>query len=262
MIINSGVKKNLPIDSFEKLYVVADFDRTITTGSSKTSWSILENSDLVPESYVLERQTLYDYYRPIEVSENVDYSYKFQMMKEWFQKHIELFVKYKISKQVFEKALENLKNMEFRPYVREFICFLHENNIPLIIISAGIGNFIESFFEHNNCYFDNVYIVSNKIIFDDGVAVGVGENIIHSFNKNKVSLSGDILKRIESRDNIILLGDQVSDLNMIDKINYRSVISIGFLVSDSSKEVMISNFDIVCEENDSYDDVKKLVFKL
>ena len=82
MIIDPKVKDNLPIHNLDNLYVVADFDRTITNGSSKTSWSILANSDLVPKTYVVERQTLYDYYRPIEVSDTVDYSYKLQMMKE------------------------------------------------------------------------------------------------------------------------------------------------------------------------------------
>lgn len=261
MIINSKVKDNLPINDLDNLYVVADFDRTITNGTSKTSWSILANSDLVPKTYVSERQALYDYYRPIEVSDTVDYSYKLQMMKEWFQKHIELFVKYKISKQVFEEAAANLRIMEFRPYAREFLEFLHKNNVPLIIISAGIGNFIESFLEHNNCNFDNIYINSNKIIFKDDIAVGVGDSIIHSFNKNEVSLPDDIFEKIKNRDTVLLLGDQVSDLNMVDRNNHKYVISIGFLTQDSLKDTMISNFDIVCEESDNYDDVKKLVFK-
>ena len=186
MIINSEIKSLLPIKDLDNVYVVTDFDRTITNGNSKTSWSILANSDLVPKSYVKERQELYDYYRPIEISETVDYSFRMKSMKDWFQKHIELFVKYKISEEIFEEAATNLQVMEFRPYAKEFIEFLHKNNISLIIISAGIGNFIESFLKHNNCYYDNIYISSNKIIFKDGIAVGVGENIIHSFNKTSI----------------------------------------------------------------------------
>lgn len=260
MIIKPEVSSMLPIGNLDNLYVVADFDKTITNGSSKTSWSILASSDLVPESYIDERQALYDFYRPIEVSDTAEYSYKLQMTKEWFQKHIELFIKYQLSKEVFEEAATNLRVMEFRPYAREFIEFLHDNNIPLIIISAGIGNFIESFLEHNNCNFDNIYISSNKIIFDDGIAVGVGENIIHSFNKNEVSLPDDILDKIRNRDSVILLGDQVSDLNMVDRDIHSSVLSIGFLTTDFSKEVLAANFDIVCEESDTYDDVKKILF--
>ncbi len=261
MIINPKVKENLPIHNLDNLYVVADFDRTITDGSSKTSWSILADSDLVPKSYVTERQELYDYYRPIEISDTLPYAYKLQMVKEWFQKHIELFVKYQITKEIFDEAAK-LRVMKFRPYAKEFMEFLYENNIPLIIISAGIGNFIESFLEYNDCNFDNIYISSNKIIFKEGIAVGVDENIIHSFNKNEVSLPNDILEKIKNRDNVLLLGDQISDLKMVNKDNHNVVISVGFLASDTSKDTMIANFDIVCGEDDNYDDVKKLVFKL
>lgn len=260
MIINSKIQKELPITNLDNIYVVADFDRTITNGSSKTSWSILAGSNLVPETYIKERQVLYDYYRPIEVSDTIDYNYKLQMMKEWFQKHIELFVKYKISKKIFDEAATNLRIMEFRPYAKEFIEFLHKNNIPLIIISAGIGNFIESFLEHNNCYYDNIYISSNKIIFKDGIAVGVDKNIIHSFNKNEVSLPENIRDKIKNRDNVILMGDQISDLNMVDKSKHNTVISVGFLIPESSKDTMTSNYDIVCEETDNYNDVKNLLF--
>ena len=229
-------------------------------GNSKTSGSILANSDLVPDSYIKDRQTLYDYYRPIEISDNLDYSYKLQMMREWYQKHVDLFVKYKVSKKIFDEAATNLRIMEFRPYAREFIRFLYEHNIPLIIISAGIGNFIESFLEHNNCKFDNIYISSNNIIFENGVAVGVGKNVIHSFNKNEISLPDDIFARIKNRDNVLLLGDQVSDLNMVNKNDHKLVITVGFTTPDVEKNVMVRNFDIVCEKDDGYDKLQNIVF--
>ena len=152
--------------------------------------------------------------------------------------------------------------MEFRPYAKEFLEFLYEKQIPLIIISAGIGNFIENFLINNNCYFDNIYVSSNKIIFKDGIAVGVEKNIIHSFNKNEVSLPIDIRKKIENKKNVILLGDQISDLNMVNKKNHDQVISIGFLTKDVPKNIMEKNFDIVCEENDTYEDVRKILFLL
>ena len=262
MIISSDIKKKLPVKELNNIYFVADFDRTITNGNSKTSWSILANSKYVPESYVLERQKLYDHYRPIEISENIEYTYKTEQIKKWYIKHIELFIKYKLSNKIFEEAANNLRIMEFRPYAKEFLEFLHEKQIPLIIISAGIGNFIESFLINNNCYFDNIYVSSNKIVFKDGIAVGVEENIIHSFNKNEVSLPIDIRKKIENKKNVILLGDQISDLNMVNKKNHDQVISIGFLTKDVPKNIMEKNFDIVCEENDTYEDVRKILFLL
>jgi len=262
MFINENIKDLLPFKDFNNLYIVADFDRTITKGNSKTSWSILANSALVPKAYVEERQALYDYYRPIEIDENMDFVLRSSLVKEWFKKHIELFIKYKTSEKVFETAATDLRVMEFRPGAKEFIEFLHKKEIPLIIISAGIGNFIESFLKHNNCFFDNIYISSNKIIFKDGIATGVDNNIIHSLNKNEVSLPAEISNKLQDRKNVILLGDQVSDLKMVDKKAHDFVLSVGFSTDEQSEhiEILKSNFDIVCELNDDYNSLKKILF--
>lgn len=262
MILNDRIKEKLPITDFSNYYVVADFDRTITNGSSKTSWSILASSELVPKCYVEEREELFNKYRPIELDESMDFSERSRLVREWFFKHIQLFIKYKISEEVFEKAGHDLRVMEFRTGAAQFLEFLHKENIPVIIISAGIGNFIESFFKANNAYYDNIYISSNKIIFKDGIASGVGENIIHSLNKNEVSLPDEIKGKLAGRDKVILLGDQISDLMMVDETKHNDVLKIGFYSSRSEVDVdyFASKFDIVCLDNDDYNNLIDMVF--
>ena len=112
----------------------------------------------------------------------------------------------------------------------------------------------------NNCYFDNVYISSNKIIFQNGIAVGVEDNIIHSLNKNEVSLPKYILEKLKDKNNVILLGDQLSDLNMVDSSKHNLVINIGFQSDDYPLETLTSNYDIVCESKDDYIKLKNLLF--
>ncbi len=262
MILNDKAKEMLPIRDFSDYYVVADFDRTITNGNSKTSWSILASSQLVPECYVEERQELFDKYRPIELDEAMDFDKRSSLVREWFYKHIQLFIKYKISEEVFEKAARDLRIMEFRTGAREFLEFLHQKNIPVIIISAGIGNFIESFLKANDAYFDNIYISSNKIIFKDGVAWGVGENIIHSLNKNEVSLPDEIKKKLAGRNKVMLLGDQISDLRMIEEDKHKDVLKIGFYSTRSEVDIsdFASKFDVVCLENDDYNNLADMIF--
>jgi len=262
MYIRNEIKSTLPIKDLNSVYIVADFDRTLTAGSSKTSWSILAGSDLVPDSYITERNDLFNHYRPIEVDPTIDLEIKMQAVKEWFQKHIELFIKYQLTEDVFNQAATNLRVMEFRDGAKEFLTFLHQNNIPLIIISAGIGNFIEAFLKHYNCYFDNIYISSNKILFKNGIASGVGKNIIHSLNKNEVSLPTYIKDKLKNRSNVILLGDQVSDLKMVAKNAHPSLLTIGFVADDcqNQSEFLKEHFDIVCGTTENYYDVKKLLF--
>lgn len=68
---------------------------------------------------------------------------------------------------------------------------LHEQNVPLIILSAGIGDVVELILEHENLVADNVSVVSNflKLSKDsNGISTTQGfkgEKLIHVFNKNE-----------------------------------------------------------------------------
>lgn len=261
MIISKKVEKKLPVSDFENVYVIADFDRTLTNEGSKTSWSILPESELVPLEYKEERIVLYEKYRPIELDEKMNFTKRNRLVKEWYTKNIELFVKYKITKEIVEITASNPEIMEFRNGAKDFIKFLHDNNIPLIIISAGIGNFIECFLEHNDCYYEDVYASTNKIVFEDNVAIGIGSDVIHSFNKNEVSLPDNIKERVGKRNKVILLGDQISDLNMVDRDKHKDLITVGFFTKDNNDLESFKNaFDIVCENNDDYNDLLKIIF--
>ena len=260
MIINDKCKSIIPFKHLNNIYVVADFDRTLTAGTSSTSWFILSKIKSIPKTYVQERQELYDYYRPIEVDDKIDYAYKMEKMIEWYHKHISLFVKYKLTQETFDKAVTDAEVVKFRPGAKEFMKFLNDNNIPLIIISAGVGNVIEAFLNYNNCYYDNIYVVSNMITFENGVASGVASNIVHNFNKNEVVLPEPFKERLKNRTGVLLLGDQVSDLNMVDKSIHEFVVTAGFHVEDYPAEEMIANYDIYCEKGEGYDDLKKVLF--
>ena len=139
--------------------VVTDFDRTITSGDSNSSWGVISKSNLVSLEYLKDRTDLYNYYRPIEIDENIEYIQKNKLMIEWWNKHIELFKKYKFSKEIINEVANNSEAMILRQGSKEFLKQLYEKDIPVIIISAGIGNFIESFLKKNNCYYKNIIII-------------------------------------------------------------------------------------------------------
>ena len=82
----------------ESIYILSDFDRTITMGNSESTWGVLSKSSIVDENYSEERKKLFSYYHPIELNEKLDYEEKNRLMIEWWTKHINLFIKYKIIK--------------------------------------------------------------------------------------------------------------------------------------------------------------------
>ncbi|MBO5375877.1 MAG: HAD-IB family phosphatase [Bacilli bacterium] len=257
IIIKNGTLERVKDWTDDSIYVLTDFDRTITVGNSESSWSILSKSNVVPKEYIEERQELFDYYRPIEIDETLDYDTKSKLMTEWWNKHIGLFVKYRLSEEVINNAAQNLRVMSFRDGAREFLKNMKDRNIPVIIISAGIGNFIEQFLIKNNCNFDNIYIVSNFLKFENGIATGVSDNVIHSLNKNEVSLPNNIKELIENRKNIILLGDSTSDIRMAREEARNQALKIGFLEEkvEENKTYYQEQFDVVCTGNTTYNEL-------
>ncbi len=95
MIIKEEIKKRIPIENLDNLYFVLDFDRTITTSDSETSWSMISLYKDIPSEYLKETKILSNYYRQIELSEDIDNLYKYKMMEEWFVKHFKILIKYK-----------------------------------------------------------------------------------------------------------------------------------------------------------------------
>ena len=257
LYIKEGTKEKIKGWHAQDIHILADFDRTITEGNSNSSWSILSKSNLVPKEYVEERQKLYDYYRPIEIDENISYEEKNRLMSEWWNKHINLFIKYQLSEDVINNACNDLRVMAFRKGSKEFLEKMHIKNIPVIIISAGIGNFIKQFLINNNCYYDNIYIVSNFIKFENGIATGIIGNVTHSFNKNEVFLDNNLQKLLEDRPHTILLGDQISDILMAKEERRDDALKIGFLDEcvDENLKFYKEAFDIVGINNVSYHEI-------
>ena len=73
-----------------------------------------------------------------------------------------------------------------------------------------------------------VEIVSNQMVFnDEGVLVGFKGECINSTNKNMYRRS--YVTRQRSRDNIILIGDNLGDIHMSDGVAFQNQISIGLL---------------------------------
>ena len=262
MIIKETTKEKFPFNDLDNIYVVADFDRTITDYDSATCWSVLSDAYFASPDYVKEASLLYSKYRPLEISSEIALDIKNKAMEEWFLKHMDLLVKYKMGEEFFRKVFHNLDHMKLREGAKEFLTFLSENDIPIIIMSGGITNIIEKFLVLNNCYYDNIHIISNRMVFDEDFIIDNLPSIIHSYNKNETFIPEWINKDLRKRKQVILLGDQAGDLHMIDKSIHDKVLSVGFLPYDLPYQLdyYCEKFDIVCDKEDDYHKVKKLLF--
>lgn len=237
------------------IYIVTDFDGTLTLSTSDSSWASIFKNPNVTKEFVQECIRIFNKYHPIEIDESIPFEQKLDIMSQWYKVNIETLINYDIDEEIINYSANNEKIMCFREGAKHFLELLNEHEIPVIIISAGVGNIIEQFLIKNNCNFPNIFICSNFLEYLDGKIVGVRNgNLIHSLNKNEVSLPNDIKEKIKDRTPI-LLGDNIMDINMVDED--KRVIKIGFLDEKVHErlEPFKANYDLVCTENTSYDEL-------
>lgn len=257
MIIYNDIEKNNELKNIEwnKYYILTDFDGTMTVGTGDSSWSTIFKNPLVTKEFINECINIYGYYHKYEIDTKISLEEKNSKMKEWYEKNIETLIKYNITKDIINFASNNKELITFRDGAKKLLKVLHRNNVPVIIISAGVGNIIEQFLINNECYFDNIYITSNFLEYENNKVSGVkNNNLIHSLNKSEISLSEELKEKISNRK-CLLLGDNVMDIKMHTTEN--DIVKIGFLderIEDRVEEFK-ANYDIVATNNTSFIEV-------
>ena len=183
-------------------FVAIDFDRTITATESTDSWDACGN--ILGRNYKKESNELCKKYGPIELDYLISFEQKNTAMIEWYYESLKLYYKYHLTLDKMEESINN-SNLVFRSGAKEFLQEMYIKNIPVVILSAGIGNVIERFFKKNNCYYDNIYIISNFLEFDeDGNILEYKGDLIHTLNKTmKGHLDLEFNKKIQRNRSFI-----------------------------------------------------------
>lgn len=253
-------------DGAERLHLVSDFDKTLTkcfTDGQRmvSTYGIIRHGGYLSEDYSQKAFELHSKYFPIEEDTSLDNDYKLDKMKEWWKAHEQLLVSSGFSKKTVQDIVQDHPKI-LRNGAAQFFETLNKEQIPLLIFSSGIGNIIEALLGKENLLTDNVHIISNMFKFDEnGYATGYQDEIIHIMNKSENRMKGHE-NIIEERKNVILLGDSLEDLNMVN--NNKEVINIGFLNEDveNKLELYKSRFDIVITNDGPMDYVNQLIESL
>lgn len=260
--INSDKVKNIEFNS-NNMAIVIDFDKTLTSGNSADSWDA--SGKILGDDFKFESTCLYKKYEPIERSYEIEYCKKEKAMNEWYSKCMGLYYKYDLTKEKIIKSIDT-SNLIFRKGSKEFLQEMYLRNVPVILLSAGIGNVIERSLKKNNCYFNNIHIISNFVEFDDnGNMIKFDDTkMIHSLNKTlKNNLPKENEKIFKERKYKLLFGDLIEDKKMIGKEDLENTLSVCFINerTEDNIEVFNNNFDVVLTKEDSnFDVAKKIVF--
>jgi len=250
-----NLKNKISEDGVLKFYVVSDFERTLTNLFVKgeripSLISILRNGNYLNPRYRRLAKDLFDQYRPIEINPKIPLREKQKRMVEWWKRHYEILIKFGFNKKHIEKVINSGK-IKFREESLEFLDSLYQYRIPLLIISSsGLGiEAVSMALKKKGRLYPNIYVISNFLQWNgNGNLVGVKEPIIHSTNKNgSIIKKSSAFKAIKNRRNVLLLGDNIEDCQMIKGLNYKNVIKVGFLNEEIKKnlEAYRQNFDVL-----------------
>lgn len=266
------IKEKIISGGAENFHVLADFDRTLTKAfvdgkKVSSAIAILRNENYLSEEYSKEAHALANYYHPIEFNLEMPLKEKKKHMQEWWKKHCKLLIESGLNKNHLDKIIQEDK-IQFRDGASELFDLLKDKQIPLVIISSsGIGDLVPLFLKSKGKLYNNVKIITNLYKWDkEGNAIGVNEPIIHVFNKDETILKDlpEIYNEIKDRKNVLLLGDSLGDLGMIEGFDYSNLLKVGFLNYDFEKklEKYKENFDVVITNDSDMNFVNDFVKKI
>ena len=243
------------INNFKKenFYVITDFDRTLTSKESEPSMGIVPR--YLGGECLEERTKIFNHYRPLELDYTISIEEKQKIMKEWANKSFTLISKY-LTQDIIYKALENA-NIHFREGAKDFLLKMNNMNIPVIIMSSGVGNILKAFLEKEGCLFNNIEIVSNFFEFQDEKAHIDLNNIMATLNKEYEKIPQEVRAKIQDKENVLLFGDLIEDIKMANEEKLSNTITFGFLDAnvEQNLETYKSNFDVVLTDDNDFNDV-------
>ena len=250
-----GLLKSLVAGGLDKLQLVVDFDHTLTKTRNEKgesldcSWGVLENSRLLSESYTKECQSIKGKYLPIEHDHQMSIAEKTPFMVQWYTEANRALQKSGVHKKDFQEMVK-ASNVQLRDDSGAMLNFLISAGIPVLVLSAGVGDLIVEILKENDAFHPDLKVVSNFLAYDDdGNVTGLEGEVIHVYNKNESAIhDSDYFKVLQSKHNVILLGDSLGDLHMADGMeNPETVLKIGFLNANIQQrlETYMNAYDIV-----------------
>ncbi len=264
-----NIIKKMANGKAEKLHVLSDFDKTLTTityinGQPVNSLigQLRAGGYLTPE-YAPASYDLLKKYAPIEHNQNIPRSERMNEMENWWKEHQELLIKCRLNKHDMDTVME-ATHMKLRDGVKTFFQLLHQYNVPIVIISGGPAYMIEKMLDMAGLLTENVYIVANYYEFDkDGYMIGSKKPIIHSLNKYEIILREfSFFDQLKNRTNVMLLGDQIDDLGMIEGFDYENLLTVAFSHKEEDEQQFAQKFDIVFGGNDNFNFINDTIKKI
>jgi len=259
-------KQKLINGGAQKLHIVTDFDKTLSKafdGDKKIHTVIaqIREGKYLSTEYTNAAYALHAKYYPIETNPNMSIEEKKPLMEEWWGTHIKTIAANGMNKKIVKDIAK--KRIILREGTKEFFKEANKNKVPILILSAALGDVIDEILKFNKIQSKNIHTISNYFEFDKkGNVLGYKGKIIHCMNKNENEIENTKhYSKIKNRKNILLLGDSLDDLNMTEGIKYDNILKVGFLNDkiEDNLPAYKKAYDVIILNDGTMNFVKELI---
>ena len=222
----------------ERPILITDFDMTLTSQSSNSSIGVF--SKFLSEEYIEQKALLNQ--QEQQISEFLDRdAIQREINRLWIEK-IKLLSKHLTDWKIIHEIVHS-GEFNFREGAIESLKELQDRGVPIIVNSSGIGELATEILQYNGCDMNKLLVFSNYVLNPQNYFITPEQKYISLYQP-----------MIEKSDQIVLMGDTIGDLSMIEKSTPMSI-SIGFLDCEYDKylDEFNRNFDIVATNDTAYD---------
>lgn len=224
----------------KKLFAIVDFDRTLThyknpDGSKgPSSHNVINLSD--------EKQAAkdadYKKYHEIEIDPNMTTAEKLPLMEEWYGKTHGLIESDGVTMDRLLHDVTTNKNIQLRKGVQEFFELCKKLEIPIVVMSAGLGDVLNEVLKHQLVGEFEWGVAANSFEWSEaGEIVGVKPPLVHMFNKGWAGVSQEIRDKfnLDDKTNVLTVGDSHGDATMANGSEFGRF-KVGFLNDHLAKK--------------------------
>lgn len=240
-------------DGVSSLCLLSDFDQTLSKyvvegRNGHCTFDIVPESGVFPNSLKQEVGRLYRIYGAVERDSRLSAEEKIAKIETWRQLTYAEYLKVGLRESVLPELIQR-SNVQLRHGIAEMLRLCRELQVPITVISAGLGNFIKELLTQS-VGFDGMQVKSNFMLFGaDGELSGFSSPMVYTINKATV-LQGEHLP-----PNVVLLGDMPKDTEVLDYTHHQEALRIAFVNNTAVVpiEEYTANYDILILDDGALD---------
>ena len=192
----------------KEIIVVCDFDGTITTAESDVTMNGMAKFFGYESDFAKERTALFEEYSKYLKEEDAVTRYK--MLNKWWSAQMELFKKYNVAPDSYTNAGGKL-NFMLRKDACDMLAFCDKNDIPVFIVSSGLGNMIIPLLAFSGNLSGNMRVIANFVRYDEDKPVSYTPVVTPANKSSHLALELEPFANYHA----VVFGNELADLDIL-----------------------------------------------